>query len=219
MELIADKGNGNYSYIDNLQEARKVLVREFGGTLFTIAKDVKFQIEFNPAKIASYRLIGYENRLLNDEDFNDDKKDAGEMGAGHNVTALYELIPAGSEEYIPSVDALKYQKSDRKDNSQSSEFLTIKLRYKKPDGNTSILFEKTVKGSIYEIEDASDNLKFAAAVSEFGMILRNSEFKGNATLEGASLLAKSSRGEDEDGYRAELIRLIKTAKDLRVTGE
>jgi Ca-activated chloride channel family protein len=219
MELIADKGNGNYSYIDNLQEARKVLVREFGGTLFTIAKDVKFQIEFNPAKIASYRLIGYENRLLNDEDFNDDKKDAGEMGAGHNVTALYELIPAGSEEYIPSVDALKYQKSDRKDNSQSSEFLTIKLRYKKPDGNTSILFEKTVKGSIYEIEDASDNLKFAAAVSEFGMILRNSEFKGNATLEGASLLAKSSRGEDEDGYRAELIRLIKTAKDLRVTVE
>lgn len=218
MELIADKGNGNYSYIDNLQEARKVLVREFGGTLFTIAKDVKFQIEFNPAKVVSYRLIGYENRLLNDEDFNDDKKDAGEMGAGHNVTALYELIPAGTDENIPSVDLLKYQKSTRNDYS-SSEYLTIKLRYKKPDGNTSVLFEKPVKGSIKDIEEASDNLKFAAAVSEFGMILRNSEFKGNATLEGASVLAKSSRGEDEDGYRAELIRLIKTVKDLGITAE
>jgi Ca-activated chloride channel family protein len=222
MELIADKGNGNYSYIDNLQEARKVLVREFGGTLFTIAKDVKFQIEFNPSRVASYRLIGYENRLLNDEDFNDDKKDAGEMGAGHNVTALYELVPAGTDETLPSVDPLKYQKSPSTDivrESASSELLTIKIRYKKPDGNTSMLFEKPVKGNISQIEDASDNLKFAAAVSEFGMILRNSEFKGNATLEGASILAKSGKGEDEDGYRAEMIRLIKTVKDLRVTAE
>jgi Ca-activated chloride channel family protein len=218
MELIADKGNGNYSYIDNLQEARKVLVREFGGTLFTIAKDVKFQIEFNPAKIASYRLIGYENRLLNDEDFNDDKKDAGEMGAGHNVTALYELIPAGSDENIPSVDPLRYQKPAQKE-SPSSEFLTIKLRYKKPDGSTSMLFEKPVKGNVQSIDKASENLRFAAAVSEFGMILRDSEFKGSATLEGASVLANSARGEDEDGYRAELIRLIKTAKDLRATVE
>lgn len=218
MELIADKGNGNYSYIDNLQEARKVLVREFGGTLFTIAKDVKFQIEFNPAKIASYRLIGYENRLLNDEDFNDDKKDAGEMGAGHNVTALYELIPAGSDENIPSVDPLRYQKPAQKE-SPSSEFLTIKLRYKKPDGSTSMLFEKPVKGNVQSIDEASENLRFAAAVSEFGMILRDSEFKGSATLEGASVLANSARGEDEDGYRAELIRLIKTAKDLRATVE
>jgi Ca-activated chloride channel family protein len=218
MELIADKGNGNYSYIDNLQEARKVLVREFGGTLFTIAKDVKFQIEFNPAKIASYRLIGYENRLLNDEDFNDDKKDAGEMGAGHNVTALYELIPAGSDENIPSVDPLRYQKPAQEE-SPSSEFLTIKLRYKKPDGSTSMLFEKPVKGNVQSIDKASENLRFAAAVSEFGMILRDSEFKGSATLEGASVLANSARGEDEDGYRAELIRLIKTAKDLRATVE
>jgi Ca-activated chloride channel family protein len=222
MELIADKGNGNYSYIDNLQEARKVLVREFGGTLFTIAKDVKFQIEFNPGKVASYRLIGYENRLLNDEDFNDDKKDAGEMGAGHNVTALYELVPAGTDETLPSVDPLKYQKplwNDKNGDSSSSEYLTIKLRYKKPDGNTSMLFEKAVNGNVSKIEDASENMKFAAAVSEFGMILRNSEFKGNATLEGASLLAKSGKGEDEDGYRAEMIRLIKTVKDLRVTAE
>jgi Ca-activated chloride channel family protein len=222
MELIADKGNGNYSYIDNLQEARKVLVREFGGTLFTIAKDVKFQIEFNPAKVQSYRLIGYENRLLNDEDFNDDKKDAGEMGAGHNVTALYELVPAGSDERIPSIDPLKYQKSAEENNIErtaSSEYLTIKLRYKKPDGKTSMLLEKPVRGYVSDIEDTSDNLRFAAAVSEFGMILRNSEFKGTATLESAAKLAKSARGEDEDGYRSELIRLINTVKDMRVTAD
>ncbi|TAL70638.1 MAG: DUF3520 domain-containing protein [Bacteroidetes bacterium] len=222
MEIIADKGNGNYSYIDNLQEARKVLVREFGGTLFTIAKDVKFQIEFNPAKVESYRLIGYENRLLNDEDFNDDTKDAGEMGAGHNVTALYELVPAGSGEKIPSVDPLKYQTAGAK-NLQESEFsgeyLTIKLRYKKPDGNTSMLLEQPVRGYINNIEDSSENLRFAAAVSEFGMILRDSEFRGNATLEGAARLAKSARGEDEDGYRSELIRLINTVKDMRVLAD
>jgi len=222
MELIADKGNGNYSYIDNLQEARKVLVREFGGTLFTIAKDVKFQIEFNPAKVKSYRLIGYENRLLNDEDFNDDTKDAGEMGAGHNVTALYELVPSGSDENIPSIDPLKYQKQESVNNesrNSSSEYLTIKLRYKKPDGKTSMLLEKPVRGYVGDIEDASENLRFAASVSEFGMILRNSEFKGNATLEGAARLARSARGEDEDGYRSELIRLINTVKDMRVTAD
>jgi Ca-activated chloride channel family protein len=222
MEIIADKGNGNYSYIDNLQEARKVLVREFGGTLFTIAKDVKFQIEFNPAKVKSYRLIGYENRLLNDEDFNDDTKDAGEMGSGHNVTALYELVPAGSAERAPSVDPLKYQvavRPEKEKSDNSSEYLTIKLRYKKPDGNTSMLLEKSVKGYISEIDDASNNLRFAAAVSEFGMILRNSEFKGNATLSGAVKLARSARGEDEDGYRSELIRLIDTVKDMRVLAD
>jgi Ca-activated chloride channel family protein len=221
MELIADKGNGNYSYIDNLQEARKVLVREFGGTLFTIAKDVKFQIEFNPARVNSYRLIGYENRLLNDEDFNDDTKDAGEMGSGHNVTALYELIPAGNGQKAPSVDPLRYQKSVSADElyDPSGEYLTIKLRYKKPDGNTSMLFEKQVRGYISDPEDASDNLKFAAAVSEFGMILRESEFRGNATLESAARLASSARGEDEDGYRSELIRLIKTVKDMRALAD
>lgn len=222
MEIIADKGNGNYSYIDNLQEARKVLVREFGGTLFTIAKDVKFQIEFNPAKVQSYRLIGYENRLLNDEDFNDDTKDAGEMGSGHNVTALYELVPAGSDERVPSVDPLKYQVSSSKERDQndfSTEYLTIKLRYKKPDGKTSMLLEKPVKGYITNMDDVSDNLRFAAAVSEFGMILRNSEFKGNATLDGAAKLARSARGEDEDGYRSELIRLIGTVKDMRVLAD
>jgi Ca-activated chloride channel homolog len=222
MEIIADKGNGNYSYIDNLQEARKVLVREFGGTLFTIAKDVKFQIEFNPAKVESYRLIGYENRLLNDEDFNDDTKDAGEMGAGHNVTALYEMIPTGSDERIPSVDPLKYQVSgarDYQENDFSGEYLTIKIRYKKPDGNTSMLLDKPVKGYINDIVNASENLRFAVAVSEFGMILRNSEFKGNSTLQGAAQLAKSARGSDDDGYRSELVRLINTVKDMRVLSD
>ena len=219
MEIIADKGNGNYSYIDNLQEARKVLVKEFGGTLFTIAKDVKFQIEFNPEKVQSYRLIGYENRLLNDEDFNDDTKDAGEMGAGHNVTALYELIPAGSDERIPTVDPLKYQSSrpaKLSSNDLSDEYLTIKLRYKKPDGLTSMMLEKPVREYITAMEDVSDNLRYAAAVSEFGMILRDSEFKGNATLDGAARLARSAQGEDEDGYKSEMIRLINTVKDMRI---
>ncbi|MCU0473229.1 MAG: von Willebrand factor type A domain-containing protein [Bacteroidales bacterium] len=216
MEIIADKGNGNYSYIDNLQEARRVLVREFGGTLFTIAKDVKFQLEFNPSKVESYRLIGYENRLLNDEDFNDDTKDAGEMGSGHMVTALYEIVPAGSDERGPSIDPLKYQSTHRvMDDDYSDELLTIKVRYKKPDGHTSMLMEKPVKAYGDEIEGASENLRFAAAVAEFGMILRESEFKGSSTLEGAAKLAKSARGEDEDGYRSELIRLISTVKDMR----
>jgi Ca-activated chloride channel family protein len=220
MEIIADKGNGNYSYIDNLQEARRVLVREFGGTLFTIAKDVKFQLEFNPARVQSYRLIGYENRLLNDEDFNDDTKDAGEMGAGHNVTALYEIVPAGSYEKVPSVDPLRYQPAGNiKDEDFSDELLTIKVRYKKPDGYTSMLLEKPVRGLGDEIEGASENLKFAAAVAEFGMILRNSEFKGNATLESSINLASRARGEDEDGYRAELIRIMNTVKDMRLLSD
>lgn len=216
MEIIADKGNGNYSYIDNLQEARRVLVREFGGTLFTIAKDVKFQLEFNPAKVESYRLIGYENRLLNDEDFNDDTKDAGEMGSGHMVTALYEIVPSGSGERVPSVDPLKYQVSHKiQEEDYSDELLTIKVRYKRPDGHTSMLLEKPVRAYAEEIGSASENLRFAAAVAEFGMILRESEFKGNSTLESAVKLAKSAKGEDEDGYRSELVRLISTVKDMR----
>jgi Ca-activated chloride channel homolog len=222
MEIIADKGNGNYSYIDNLQEARKVLVREFGGTLFTIAKDVKFQIEFNPGKIEAYRLIGYENRLLNEEDFNDDTKDAGEMGAGHNVTALYELIPVATGNDLPTVDPLKYQSSKETENHKinySDEYLTIKLRYKKPEGSKSMLLEKVVRGYVNDLDDASENLKFAAAVSEFGMILRDSEFKGSSTLDGATQLARSGRGEDEEGYRSEMIRLINTLKEMKVLAD
>jgi Ca-activated chloride channel family protein len=220
MELIADKGNGNYAYIDNLQEARRVLVREFGGTLFTIAKDVKFQIEFNPQRVQSYRLIGYENRLLNDEDFNNDKKDAGDMGSGHNVTALYELIPAGSDEAHPVVDPLRYQKPEVSTvKASDNEYLNIKIRYKKPDGVTSMLLEKPYTGGVKEFRYASDNLKFAASVSEFGMLLRNSEFKGNATLESAIDLASGARGVDEDGYRAEFIRLMKTVREMKHISE
>jgi Ca-activated chloride channel family protein len=220
MEIIADKGNGNYAYIDNLQEARRVLVREFGGTLFTIAKDVKLQIEFNPAKVQSYRLIGYENRLLNDEDFNDDRKDAGEMGSGHNVTALYELVPPGADESLTSIDPLKYQVSRIiPETPGNNEFLTVKLRYKKPDGVTSMLFDKPVTGPVEAIGNESDNLRFAAAVSEFGMILRGSEFKGNSTLESAINLAGRARGEDEEGYRAEFIRIIKTVKEMRLLSD
>lgn len=225
MEIIADKGNGNYAYIDNLQEARRVLVKEFGGTLFTIAKDVKFQIEFNPEYIKSYRLIGYENRLLNEEDFNDDRKDAGEMGAGHNVTALYELVPAGSEDDGPSVDPLRYQQSGTAGRGEEGkgkykgEYLTIKLRYKEPEGMTSRLFEKQVRGYINDFSEASDNLRFAAAVSEFGMILGNSEFKGNSSLGSVISIAGSARGRDEEGYRAEFIRLASTVKSMRNSPE
>jgi len=220
MEIIADKGNGNYSYIDNLQEARRVLVREFGGTLFTIAKDVKFQIEFNPFRVESYRLVGYENRLLNDEDFNDDTKDAGEMGSGHRVTALYEIVPAGSGERMPSIDPLKYQQTAKTENNRySDEMLTVKVRYKEPDGNTSKMFGKPVRASSVDIGKASENMRFAAAVAEFGMILRDSEFIGTATLQGAARLAASARGEDPEGYHGELIRLISTAKDLRNVAE
>ena len=226
MEIIADKGNGNYAYIDNLMEARKVLVREFGGTLFTIAKDVKFQIEFNPSMVQSYRLVGYENRLLNDEDFNDDRKDAGEMGSGHNVTALYELVPADSDERIPSIDPLKYQparntaeRANSRYKISSSEYLTIKVRYKKPDGETSRLMEIPVKGPVASVENASENLRFSAAVSEFGMLLRQSEFKGQSTIDHAIALATGARGYDEDGYRAELVRMMRTVKDLKHLSE
>jgi Ca-activated chloride channel family protein len=222
MEIIADKGNGNYSYIDNLQEARRVLVKEFGGTLFTIAKDVKFQIEFNPARVQSYRLIGYENRLLNEEDFNDDRKDAGEMGSGHNVTALYELVPAGTEDdETPAVDPLKYQSNPviKPGKIPSDEFLTIKIRYKKPEGSSSVLLEKAVRDYVRNINDASDNLQFAAAVAEFGMILRDSEFKGSSSVDEAVRLARSSRGTDSEGYRSEFIRLMEVARDLGVMAE
>ena len=216
MEILADKGNGNYAYIDNIQEARKVLVSEFGGTLFTIAKDVKFQLEFNPKRVKAYRLIGYENRLLNDEDFNDDKKDAGEIGAGHTVTALYELVPADSDENTGKIDPLKYQENHEKVKPDlSTELLTIKLRYKKPDGNTSILIDQAVRGRALKEEQLSDNFIFSAAVAEFGMLLRNSEYKANANLDQVAVLARKGRGDDVEGYRGEFVRLVKTAGTLQ----
>lgn len=213
MEVIADKGNGNYAYIDNLQEAKKVLVNEFGGTLFTIAKDVKFQLEFNPAKVQSYRLIGYENRLLNEEDFNDDKKDAGEMGAGHTVTALYEIVPARNAK---QVDPLKYQNTQLSEKAlKSNDLITLKLRYKKPDGFKSKLLENVVKNQPVDFTKTSDNFRFSAGVAEFGMLLRDSEFLGTATFDSAVRLVNNARGADEEGYRGELVRLIKSAALLK----
>lgn len=214
MKTIADKGNGNYAYIDNIQEARKVLISQFGGTLFTIAKDVKFQLEFNPQQVKSYRLMGYENRLLNDEDFNDDAKDAGEMGAGHTITALYEIVPARSKTKTPKVDELKYQKNVAVAGKFEQELLTIKLRYKDPDGGKSKLMEQSVGCTLQP--ETSDDFRFAAAVASFGMLLRNSGFKGSASLDTVVELAKNAKASDEDGYRAEFVRLVKSVSDLNL---
>ena len=215
LETIANKGNGNYAYIDNIQEARKVLVQEFGGTLFTIAKDVKFQIEFNPAHVQSYRLIGYENRLLNDEDFNDDTKDAGEMGSGHTVTALYELVPAGRGDTSPLVDPLKYQRNDSKTvRSLNDELVTVKLRYKDPDGSESRMFEEVVRRGEGSFERSSEDLRFSAAIAAFGMMLRDSEHKGNITYDKIIEIASGARGKDPDGYRAEFVRLVSAAAGI-----
>jgi len=211
METIANKGNGNYAYIDNIQEARKVLVKEFGGTLFTIAKDVKFQIEFNPGNVESYRLIGYENRLLNDEDFNDDKKDAGEMGSGHTVTALYEIVPKGAGSGKPAVDPLKYQTPRAQATAGNDELVTIKMRYKEPTGSRSVLFDKVVKTGETGFARSSENFRFAASVAAFGMMLRDSEYKNDLSWNKVIEMATASRGRDEDGYRAEFIRLATSA--------
>ncbi|GAB3302062.1 vWA domain-containing protein [Hymenobacter tenuis] len=213
MELLADQGNGNYAYLDNLDEARRVLVQQFGGTLFTIAKDVKLQVEFNPARVREYRLVGYENRLLAAEDFNNDRKDAGELGSGHTVTALYEVVPVGAR---TSVDALKYQSAPTPAPAPASaELLTVKLRYKQPQGTASKLLEQPLTGSVRPLAEASENLRFAAAVAQFGMLLRQSDYRGAATWESTASLAKGAKRFDPDGYRAELVRLIKLAEGLR----
>ncbi|MCI4671627.1 MAG: von Willebrand factor type A domain-containing protein [Bacteroidia bacterium] len=213
MEKLADKGNGNYAYIDNILEAQKVLVEEIGGTLFTIAKDVKIQIEFNPAKVQSYRLIGYENRILAKEDFNDDKKDAGELGAGHTVTALYEIIPAGLlDNSVARVDPLKYQQLQPAENNLSKEWLTVKFRYKHPEESKSKLIVKTFEGKAVDFKKASENLRFASSVAGFGMMLRDSKYKGDFNYDQIIQLAKGAKGVDDEGYRAEFISLVKKAK-------
>ena len=217
MEKLADNGNGNYSYIDNLLEAKKVLVKEMGGTLFTIAKDVKIQVEFNPAKVKSYRLIGYENRLLNKEDFNDDKKDAGELGSGHTVTALYEIILFDSQESTSNVDALKYQTTITNDSAKdSNEILTVKLRYKSPEGNNSQLITMPVTEIFNEFDESSDNFRFSSAVAAFGMLLRDSEFKGNLSYKKIQEIASQAKGKDTQGYRSEFIQLIELADLLSI---
>jgi len=215
MQTLAQAGNGNHAYIDNLQEANKVLVNEFGATMYTVAKDVKLQIEFNPSKVQAYRLVGYETRLLNKEDFNDDTKDAGEMGAGHTVTAFYEVIPVGvKSNLIGNVDPLKYQNETKGKTSLSShpDLLTVKLRYKQPTGDTSKKIEVPL---IDNKEDGvSDDFRFAAAVAMFGQIVKDSQYKGNGTYDKAIALAQKGYSNDSQGYRREFVRLMETAKGL-----
>jgi len=214
MMKLADKGNGNYAYIDNIKEARKVLVSEMGGTLLTIAKDVKIQVEFNPATVASYRLIGYEKRKLNNEDFNDDSKDAGELGSGHCVTALYEIVPAGTTEKTPGVDGLKNQVRSLA-AKETNELLTVKFRYKEPLGNASKLIVQSLSNQ--PVNAPSENFRFAASVVGFGMLLRDSKFKGALNFAAVRDLALSSRGADADGLRAEFIELLQKAEKLKQT--
>ena len=212
MQVLAEKGNGNHAYIDNLQEANRVLVNEFGATMHTVAKDVKLQIEFNPSQVQAYRLICYESRLLKDEDFNNDAKDAGEMGAGHTVTAFYEVVPAGiKSDFTGKVDDLKYQKTKPAPavTNNSKELLTVKLRYKAPDGNTSKKIEQPLIDD--KKEKVSSDFRFASAVAMFGQLLRDSDFKGDATYDKVISLAKTSLDNDEKGYRREFIRLAETA--------
>ncbi|MGN7720157.1 YfbK domain-containing protein [Chitinophaga sp. 22620] len=217
LETLADKGNGNYAYIDDFEEARRTFATEFGGTLFTIAKDVKLQVEFNPAQVQGYRLIGYENRLLDKEDFNDDKKDAGDMGSGHTVTALYEIVPAGS--LMPqtgSVDPLKYQQPAPLPAPlvQSKEVLTVKVRYKAPQGKKSQLLQAVLQAGAKPITECPADFRLAASVAQFGMLLRNSPHAGKSSYDGAIKLAVSAKGEDPEGYRAEYIQLLKKAQAL-----
>ncbi|MCW3787187.1 vWA domain-containing protein [Plebeiibacterium sediminum] len=222
MEIIADKGNGNYFYIDNFLEAKKALVEEFGGTLFTIAKDVKLQLEFNPQHVAGYRLIGYENRLLNKEDFNNDKVDAGEIGAGHTVTALYEIIPVGAKDvgsYLPTTDPLKYQKEKQRKQitapkDYSDELLTVKLRYKLPSQNNSSLMVVPIKNKVINITNASSDFKVAASVAAWGMKLKNENYVNNTSIKDIVEWAENSDYNDKMGYFSEMIRLMKISEML-----
>ena len=213
MEMLANRGNGNYAYLDSLHEARRVLVAEAGATLITVAKDVKIQVEFNPRLVGAYKLIGYENRVLAHADFNDDKKDAGEIGAGHSVTALYEIVPPGAPVAAGTVDPLKYQEPLRPAaGAGSNELMTVKVRYQEPQGSRSRLIAVTVEN---RVEPLTANLGFASAVAEFGLLLRNSEHKGQANWTSARDRAKRFTGDDPDGYRRELVRLIELAAALR----
>jgi Ca-activated chloride channel family protein len=219
LEQLADRGNGNYAYIDSPREAHKALVEQIGGTLITIAKDVKIQVEFNPAEVEAYRLIGYENRLLRREDFNDDRKDAGEIGSGHTVTALYEIVPRGEPMRLPAVDPLKYQTEPESSRaSASGEVFTVKLRYKDPDGTRSRLIEHPVSDGQSGIRNASDDLRFAAAVAAFGMILRGSEQSGEADHDLVLSLARDAIGEDVGGHRREFLQIVREAAGLASRG-
>lgn len=211
MENMSNKGNGNYAYIDNIMESNKIFGQELWGTLYTIAKDVKIQIEFNPGKVKEYRLIGYENRMLNKEDFNDDKKDAGEIGSGHTVTAIYELVMADGESGSSNVDPLNYQTSQI---VKSDDIMTLKIRYKKPGQETSRLISSKVTTKDLAVKASSNNFLMAVAVAEFGMLLRDSEFKGTSSYDHVLLWAKRAKGEDTYGYKTEFIGLVEKAKLL-----
>lgn len=215
MEQISNAGNGNYFYIDNIREAQKVFGREMRANMFTIAKDVKMQVEFNPARVKAYRLIGYENRKLANEDFADDTKDAGELGAGHTVTALYEIIPADSDESVRSTAELKYQQSELSQQAiNGKEMMTLKLRYKPIDSEKSTLLEKVVYDDVSTLQNTSANYRFSAAVAGFGLLLRQSRFKGNVTYDQVVDIAKSALGTDTNGDRAEFVQLVEQAKVL-----
>ena len=217
LELLADKGNGHYAYVDNLMEARKIFVQELGATLLTVAKDVKFQVEFNPARVAAYRLVGYENRVMAAEDFNDDTKDAGELGAGHSVTALYEILPAGApvDVKLGTVDPLQYGSNRGGSVRASDDWLTVKLRYKQPSGGASRLLSQAVRRE----QKPSANFRWATAVAGIGMLLRDSEHKGQCTWPAMLELAREARGADREGYRSEFIRLAETGEGLKNRAE
>ena len=217
MEILADKGNGNYAYIDSLLEAKKVLIKERSGTLFALANDVKIQVEFNPALVGAYRLLGYENRALEDEDFRDDSKDAGEIGLGHRVTALYEIIPAGSAD-IPEVDKLKYGQPAIEKGDGSDELLTVKLRYKPSGSTTSTQIETAVTDNRKELAQTSNDFRFAASVAGFALLLKESDYLGDFGWEECLILARQARGSDEQGYRAEFARLVEMAQLLKQQG-
>ncbi|MBQ6136085.1 MAG: VWA domain-containing protein [Kiritimatiellae bacterium] len=212
MKKLSTAGNGNYAYLDSVLEAKKVMINEFGGTLFTVAKDVKLQLEFNPAEVKGYRLLGYESRKLAAKDFNDDKKDAGEIGSGHTMTAFYEIVPAGSEEKVADVDPLKYQK---RTESGRGEVCTAKLRWKKPDGDKSVLKEIPVSEAAITLKTPSEDFRFASAVAEFALLLKDSKFSGEASFGAVLERARGAKGEDGNGYRAEFIRLVEAAELLR----
>ena len=209
MKKLSTAGNGNYAYLDSVLEAKKVMMNEFGGTLFTVAKDVKLQLEFNPAEVKGYRLLGYESRRLAAKDFNDDKKDAGEIGSGHTMTAFYEIVPAGSDEKVADVDPLKYQK---RTESGRGEVCTVKLRWKKPDSDTSMLKEIPITEAQITLNTPSEDFRFASAVAEFALLLSDSKFKGDASFDRILDRARHAKGEDLEGYRAEFIRLVETAQ-------
>jgi Ca-activated chloride channel family protein len=209
LERLADAGNGNYAYVDNLSEARKVLVTELSSTLFTIAKDVKIQVEFNPAEVREYRLIGCENRMLAREDFNNDKVDAGEIGAGHRVTALYEIVPVGAKGHV---DPLKYGQHPTTAQAAAGELANIRLRYKLPDSETSQLIERPIrKGELAEKDKTSEDLRFAASVAAFGQILRGGKYTGAFNYGDVASLAQGAMDHDPEGYRHEFVQLVKLA--------